>query len=289
MSILISLSEEQAGSTTHASAITKLYSVPFINKTRQYPADTTKTVLHLDGKGGVDERLVSETSTVVNNLVNGGYVDFMLVLTVKAVSGNINDSYPYSMSVKASAVVEIYADPNDANDSIVRVRDEDKQEDVFYTVDETLAVITGLSPEATVGFTRFSRIFTQAEVRTLNSANGGYGPEILADPGINGAYQIINPVYIWNITAGGRMLGGTIDIYAHDENISYYAQTIRNQIFAAGTLDIDFPALQNNVVTQQGIGGGQPIVLWASIEQTAYSGTLTVEFDYKLIDLSTKI
>jgi len=141
MSILIQGTEIQ-NSQGQSTSIVKLYGVPFINTLR---ARDTDCVIVLNGRRNNEERIVSESYSTVSALASLGHSDFVIPITVKAVSGVNRDSYPYSLSIKASQIVEVYANPQDSNDSIIRVRDEEKIEDVYYTVDETLADIVALA------------------------------------------------------------------------------------------------------------------------------------------------
>ena len=124
-------------------------------------------------------------------------------------------------------------------------------------------------------FITFSREFTQDEVRTLNTANGGYGPELLPDPGEN-AYQIIDPIYVWKMKVGGRLLGGALDIYAIGQSYSYFSGGIKNFISIQDQRFVDFPNAVDVPVISPITNEYQSIVLWSSIEQNEYIGTLVV-------------
>jgi len=143
MGVLIPITEETNRQGTNDPFISKLYGIPFINKIRENGA---KSTIILDGKRYDEERIVSESKSTIDALVNSGYLDFMFNLTVKNVSGSLNDDYPYSISLTASQIVEVYKDSETPSDSIVRYRDDSKQEDTLYTVDEDLAAITALMP-----------------------------------------------------------------------------------------------------------------------------------------------
>ena len=143
MGVLIPITEETNRQGTNDPFISKLYGIPFINKIRENGA---KSTIILDGKRYDEERIVSESKSTIDALVNSGYLDFMFNLTVKNVSGSLNDDYPYSISLTASQIVEVYEDSETPSDSIVRYRDDSKQEDTLYTVDEDLAAITALMP-----------------------------------------------------------------------------------------------------------------------------------------------
>lgn len=143
MGVLIPITEETNRQGTNDPFISKLYGIPFINKIRENGA---KSTIILDGKRYDEERIVSESKSTIDALVNSGYLDFMFNLTVKNVSGSLNDDYPYSISLTASQIVEVYEDSETPSDSIIRYRDDSKQEDTLYTVDEDLAAITALMP-----------------------------------------------------------------------------------------------------------------------------------------------
>jgi hypothetical protein len=190
MSILIQGTEIQ-NSQGQSTLIVKLYGVPFINALR---ARDTDCVIVLDGRRNNEERVVSETYSAISALASVGYIDFVLPVTVKAVSGVNRDSYPYSLSIKASQIVEIYANPQDSNDSIIRARDEDKIEDVFYTVDETLAAIVALIPSVAAAPTYkvyralLTQTGTNAPVATVLENTLG-GEIVWTRPGLAGSYS----------------------------------------------------------------------------------------------------
>jgi len=143
MGVLIPVTEETNRQGVNDPFVSKLYGIPFINKIRENGA---KSTIILDGKRCDEERIVSESKSTIDALVNSGYLDFMFNLTVKNTSGSLNDDYPYSISLTASQIVEVYEDSKTPSDSIIRYRDDSKQEDTLYTVDEDLAAITALMP-----------------------------------------------------------------------------------------------------------------------------------------------
>jgi hypothetical protein len=163
MSILISVSESKYNGFTHPSAVTKLIGVPFITKIDTQGSDT---LIVTDGKRTNDERIISGSVADTIALASGGYSDFVLSVTAKADSTNQGLSTPKVIGIKASSIVEIYEDPNtegDAIDSIIRVRDAEQQEDIIYTVDETITEITALIPTRASknGYKEYLALLTQ--------------------------------------------------------------------------------------------------------------------------------
>lgn len=281
MSILIPVSEERNPQLLHKTPVSKLYGVPFINSIRD-KISGVGSIVEMDGKNNNEVREVSDLYSAIDILAKVGYIDFMLPINVKSVSGNQRDSYPYSYSIKASSIVEAYANPNDASDSIIRVRDNEKQEDKLYTVDETLAEITALIPAAGGGseYLSFSRSFTQAEVRTLNTLNGGYGIELLPYPGAGKIYHIVHPLLTTKLT-GGAFATAEIWIYTFDYGTPVFLGSTNSNTIPPTTLveqmnleDASFHKLNDS------------IYLYSSIEQSTFEGTWELTFNYKIVDIS---
>ena len=185
MAILIPVTEETNRQGVNNPFISKLYGVPFINKIRE---NGVKSTIILDGKRNDEERIVSESKSTIDALVSSGYLDFMFNLTVKNVSGSLNDDYPYSASLKASQIVEVYSNPETPSDSIVRYRDESKQEDTLYTVDEDLAAIISLMSSYSLSDV-VSNGDTLSNGQAIKSNGGG---ELNLRRGLDGEIDITN-------------------------------------------------------------------------------------------------
>lgn len=135
---------------------------------------------------------------------------------------------------------------------------------------------------------------TQAQVRTLNSANGGYGIELITDPGVDKMIDIIgNPVLYWNLTGGTFALAQSWIYYKSLSKALFHGSI--NDAVAAPNKFPELPYFNNVPVTEGGNGAGglypafqgaDGIYLYADAEQIAYEGDLTVVMSYRIIDLS---
>ena len=143
---LINVTETKLRQLTHATPIAKLYGTKYISTSK---ANGSACTIFMDGKYLNEERVVSETFSAINALTTGGYIDFLITLTVKALNG-VDVTTAYSQSIRASQIVEAWAE---GADSVVKLRNDDRSEDMLVTVDETLAAIMLLVPDvdATIG------------------------------------------------------------------------------------------------------------------------------------------
>lgn len=148
MGIFTSVTVESKSSVGELSSPrTTLYGIPYIKLVRSNGA---KSTLIVNGKNNNEEVIVSESYSTVSSSINTGFSDFAISLTVNGTDENRNDNYPYSISLLASKIVEVYANPQNASESIVAYRDEDNPNDRLYTVNETVAEIQGLTPNSPV-------------------------------------------------------------------------------------------------------------------------------------------
>lgn len=130
----------------------------------------------------------------------------------------------------------------------------------------------------------FTRTLTQAEVRILYSASGGYGIELL--PALTGGkiYNVSNPVLYWDITGGTVVVS---DIWL------YHKSDIAN--FIGGFQSIpELPLIPNTVIQLPKNNNGAktlyPVLnnayhIWSSVEQALFEGTLKIQFDYKIVTI----
>jgi len=160
MGILLPVTETSNRQGVLNPSVPKLYGIPYISKVRDVNGRTT---IILDGKKVNEERIVSDTYDDLSVLLATSYSDFGLALTVNSVSGNKVDNYPVSLVIKASSIVEAYDNTNGSG-GVVRVRDEDLKEDIFYFTTEDIAAIQALVPAnpASRPYTVYSAIITQA-------------------------------------------------------------------------------------------------------------------------------
>jgi hypothetical protein len=147
----------------------------------------------------------------------------------------------------------------------------------------TVALTSDISNTLSIDVT-----LSQAEVRTLNSANGGFGYQFLAAPGSDKIYVITsNPVYYWDVT-GGTIPNSDIWLYNSSTSSQFQVKTPFD-----GVIPFTLYTMPNvyNTVSESGTdgispGSNDPLYMYSSVEMSAYEGTLRVKFDYKIIDFS---
>lgn len=145
--ILYDVTETKFRQLTHATPISKILNTSFTENVRANGGGSTIFTM---GQYLAEQREVSDSYATINALVTGGYVDFMIPLTSKTLNGV---AAAYAITLKASSIVSIQADPQDANDSEVIVREKGRASDTTYIVDETLAAIRLLIPAFSSGGT----------------------------------------------------------------------------------------------------------------------------------------
>lgn len=143
MSQFIEVTEEQNNGATHETAITKSLVLSAID---DFVAEGSKTIIFVKGRGQKDTRLVSEdyaTVLAAANAAPSADVERVVDFTVKAMQGDLESRVtPYNKGINKDQVIEFYADPQDANDSIVVTSlSKNEAERVVYTVDDTYANI----------------------------------------------------------------------------------------------------------------------------------------------------
>lgn len=269
MSILIAITEETNRQGTHNTPIFKLYGANFISKVVD---NGTSATIILDGKRENEERIISESYTVVTDFIKDGYINFVLPLT--QVGGR-------KIALNAESIVEISS--NADGNSVVRYRDDEKIEDEIFIVTDNIVTILLSVPTTLTGLSNYRVELTQAQVRTLNSDNGGYGYELFPAPGVDKFYLITNVIYMFKADASSVMPGGTLDMYYNTGN-SIINQPISNTTSIPATTYGYQPAYKD----PSAIGAlNEQLWLWATVEPAGYKGTLVVTFDYKLIDAAT--
>lgn len=147
MAQFIEVTEKEQNGISNVSPITKSYVVHNIESAQ--PVDVNgvnDTIIFLGGRKTKDVRRVDEEYVDViadANAAPSADVERILDLTIKAKQGDLEERItPYSKGILKNQVVEFYADPNDAADSIVVVKVGDNNaERIIYTVDEDYAAI----------------------------------------------------------------------------------------------------------------------------------------------------
>lgn len=277
MGILLYVTEERNRQGSLNIPAPKLYGIPYITKMR---ANGNKTNIFISSGSDVqEERVVSESYSDLNLLANIGYVDFLIPLTVIGISGNVNDNYPYIASLKASDIVEVSQSASNQNNSIVRYRNPSRKEDIFYTVQEDLATIQSITPASPGGWFSLRRELTQAEVRTLNTANGNYGIKLIDAPGANKFIDYRNPRIIYK-AIGGAFVDADIWIYDDVKNASVF-QGVTNSLTIIPSTQVEYLNLEEGAYG--GINGN--IFIYSSVQQSTFEGTWIVEFEYRIIDV----
>lgn len=147
---LYQVTEEKVRDITHPTPITKLYGTHKTSSILDEPGSKSLVVQ------GALQRVVSEDQTTLVGLRNAapGVADVeSITLTVKKVDGDLEDlAVTQDRSVDLKEVVEVYADPLDAADSIVVLEEVSPERPggalktmrTVLTVDEDLATIAAL-------------------------------------------------------------------------------------------------------------------------------------------------
>jgi len=137
------VTEVSVNGNSHKTALTKSYNSFFVKNTK---VNGSGCELELLGRATKDVRIVSESNAAVLAAANAApttTIEKLLAVTVKSKQGDLESRItPYAMSLSKNTIVEYYADPNDAADTIVIVaREKNTVERIIYTVDETYAAI----------------------------------------------------------------------------------------------------------------------------------------------------
>lgn len=143
----IEVTEKEVNGRTNSSPITKSINTDYIESFRGVDASgTDDTEIFLKGRATKDLRRVNENYAAVAAaaiVVSTSVKDLIVSLTVKKKSGDIEANVtPYLTGIPKHTIVEYFADPNDATDSIVvTARGKNDMEREYWTVDETYAAI----------------------------------------------------------------------------------------------------------------------------------------------------
>ena len=130
------------------------------------------------------------------------------------------------------------------------------------------------------GWKALNKTLTKAEVLTLNSANGGYGHEILPKPGVGKYYQMRSVVCMFDLDSGNTD-SGSLEIYPNN-GTARYAMSLGT--YAPGAF---LNLLYEPVMTagfMQTFTNDEEIWIWCDTEQVNADGVLNISLEYKLID-----
>jgi hypothetical protein len=139
----IEITEVKNNGKELCTPMTKSYNTAFIDSTR---VDGTGCEIFLGGRNTKDVRKVSETNAAVLAAANAAPttdIEKLLALTVKAKAGDLESRItPYAMNVNKANIVEYFADPSDAADSIVIIATgKNSAERMVLVVDQTYAAL----------------------------------------------------------------------------------------------------------------------------------------------------
>ncbi len=141
MANLITVTEEQNGSVTYPTAKTKLLGVAKIQNVVPQSAGT-KSLILTDAVTEPTQRVCTETVAAVLALQNTAATKTAIALTVKKIEGEVEGFLTAEVrNFTLADVVEVFADPADANDSVVVMAHPNKSSWTNYIVDETVAAI----------------------------------------------------------------------------------------------------------------------------------------------------
>jgi hypothetical protein len=141
------VTEKVVNGKTHGTALTKSYNSAYVENFKGVDASgTDDTEVFLKGRATKDLRRVDENYAAVLAAMNAApttTIEKSISLTVKAKQGDLEANIvPFLKGFGKSTIVEYFADPNDAADSIVITAEgKNDMERAVWTVDETYAAI----------------------------------------------------------------------------------------------------------------------------------------------------
>lgn len=239
------------------------------NIVRVYEVSSIVMVDYLD-----TESKYKKTITVAESLATITAASTILIEVTELLSGGsvlINSNLIISVVSNGSGATISY-DVNGAVNTL----------EVTESKSAVEALIPSFIIESIGDIIELNKTLSQAEVRTLNTANGGLGVELL--PPLTGSkmYKIIgSPILIWNIT-GGVIISSAMFIGYENLTIISYADFLDSLI-----LPIDYVQILSNSTI---VGGGaitlnDGIYVGSNIEQTLFEGTITIKIDYKIVEI----
>jgi len=144
MSKLISITEEKIGSTTHTTPITKLLGVKKIVDVLDANIGSKALIRTKNNRTESENRVVTETTAAVLVLQNAAAAadKEAIALTLKKIDGEIAGHETTGVrNFTLKDMIEVQADPADANDSLVTMEHPHSSSLTTYVVDETVAAI----------------------------------------------------------------------------------------------------------------------------------------------------
>jgi hypothetical protein len=235
---LINATETKFRQLTHRTPIAKLYGTRYIKTLK---ANGSNCTVFTDGKHLQEERLVSDTFAAMNILTNGGYVDFLIELNVKAINGTDVDA-TYAQSFRVSQIVEAQANNEDSD---VKIRSNNRVEDDVFTVDETLAAIMLLVPGDTTvtkgTVTQITAITTGVEVNASSGVITTVSSTLAA--GANATFIVTN-----SAAAADSVIQLTVDDSATAGLAKLNVQAIGAGVFSVNITNIHTANAFNNVM-----------------------------------------
>lgn len=254
---LLSLTKDGVSLLIDENDIVRVYSLSGLVKVEYFKAN----------EGVLDTITVSESLATID-----AASDVLIELTKDGVAFLLNYTNIRQVLTEGSGSKVIY----------------EKLQTQTVVVDETPTQINALINTETT-LTSFSLEIAQADVRLLNTSNGGYGYELLPPPGVGKAYVISNPIYKW-IATGGSFTSADLWLYYKNENDATFLSTINGAVVTPATF-LEVPYYNNIGTTGGGSDGLYPsdnigIHLYASVQQASFEGSLIITFDYKIVDFN---
>ena len=157
-------------------------------------------------------------------------------------------------------------------------------EDIYTELNSLDSTLTSLSstvddlpPEGNLFLTT---TFTQAEVRTLNSANSGSGLELIPAPG-EGLGILLKSVVAKYSGTGGSFTDAEVWVYYEGGGAAIFLGNVYNSVELPDTSTLIFSLEAGSYVVDN-----TPVYVYTDTEQTAFEGTWTFFVEYKIINVA---
>ena len=150
-----------------------------------------------------------------------------------------------------------------------------------FNLNKILNSIADLAGGPGGGFTTLTKVYTEAEVQTMFSANGGFGHELLPAPGVGKYYQMKNLVAVYDLYNGGT-IAADLSFYPNN-NASRFIITLSTYFIIGGASKRLYEPSQL-AGEMDNFTFNEPIWSFTDVEQIDAYGTLTVTVDYRVID-----
>lgn len=147
MARLVTVTETINNGKTLTAPTAKAYGAKFIRKFEDISGATTVSI---KGRSVLDTRVVSDTYADLKTAYNAAETttnttNYQIELNVFNQVGQARLTTAIPVAFPVDSIVEVQPDPDNAADSLVTVRNDNKLSDDQYIVDETVAAILVLS------------------------------------------------------------------------------------------------------------------------------------------------